>query len=83
MRCEQHDAHVRLSRQGRTVFFYEEEPGKTIEVRASWCVKSDQMAWAILRMCEAKRMEIDGTWRGDLARLETALEARRVEDKPQ
>ena len=73
MRCEQHDAHVRLARQARTVFLMEVEPGKTVEIRASWGIKPDKMAWAILRVCESKRMEIDGTWKDDLARLEAAL----------
>jgi hypothetical protein len=76
MHCEQHDAHVRLARQTRTVFLIEAEPGKTVELRASWCVKPDKLAWAVLRFCEAARMEIDGTWKDDLARLEAALAKR-------
>ena len=75
---EQHDAHVRLSRQARTVFLIEMEPGNTIEIRASWGMPPDKMAWSILRFCESKRMELDGTWKDDLARLEVALEARRL-----
>lgn len=78
MRYEQHDAHVRLARQGRTVFYMEAEPGKGIEVRASWGVKPDKLTWAILRICEGKRMELDGSWKDDLARLDAALEARQL-----
>lgn len=79
MHCEQHDAHVRLARQARTVFLVEAEPGKAVELRASWLINSEKMAWVVLRFCEATRMEIDGTWKDDLARLEAALTKRNEE----
>lgn len=73
---EQHDAHVRRARQSRTLFYSETEPGCGIELRASYGVPEAKLAWIVLRFCEARRMELDGSWRADLERLEAILETR-------
>jgi len=74
---DQHDAHVRLARQGRTVFMAEISPGKNVSMQASWLINEEKMLWMMMRMIEGKRMEIDGAWRQDMVRLEAAIDARK------
>lgn len=74
---EQHDSHVRQARTGRTVFYAEVEPGRGIELRASYAIPPEKLAWSVLRLVETKRLEVTGGWRDDLERLEAALDIRR------
>lgn len=67
---KQHDAHVVQARTLRTLFYCEMSLGKGVSLHASWMVPFDKIAWAMLRSAEAMRMEKDGSWRDDLARLE-------------
>lgn len=74
----QHDEHVKRARKMRTIFYAETEPGKGVCLSATYGISADKVAWAALRTIEAKRMEMSGAWRDDLARLEADLDARRA-----
>lgn len=66
----QQDSHVHKAKESRTLYYSEVAPGRGVSVESGWLVPENKMVWAILRIIEARRMEIDGSWRDDLARLD-------------